>query len=468
MNRASVTHLMRTTALVLGALVCAGSLCSKAYAQSWLPDRNYTEGPGIRVGDLEIHPGIAIRTGWDSNVFRSDGSERRRVSSGLLAVTPHLNLSTLSRLRITEGEDAAAALNSLPKIAFSTGLAGTYFQYFKDVAQPNGVNIGVDFDSQLKIMPLRPVSLDLGMGYNRTVQPFTERAPTGNYAASYFLPTARLNFGSRSRVLTSYLGYAPLVTYYERDAVGFKDLNNANHAIQGGSAWKFLPHTALLFDAELNLQSYFADVESLTASDVAVLVSNGKRFVTRLGLNGAITQRLSLRAMVGYATMLLDRAPLSDYENAVGEAVLGYRFGVSNQFDIGYVGAITPSYIGGWMRVDRGFARAKFLFARVFMLSLEAGAGYATYGRAYRVGVTPGTVLPLGQDGDVHRKDVRIDGAVRAEYRLTNWLALMTDFTTFSNLTDFKYAATLPDGPPVPDPARFLDFQVYGGVRASY
>jgi len=465
---------MRTTTFVLSILVCAGSLCSKAYAQAWLPDRKYTEGPGIRVGDLEIHPGVAVRTGWDSNVFRSDGHERTpRVSSGLLAVTPHLNLSTLGALRKAEGEGASANdVMAMPKIAFNAGVAGTYFQYFKEAARPNGVNIGVDVDSLLKIMPLRPVSLDLGMGYQRTVQPFTERAPSGNYAASFFTPTARLNVGSKSKVLTSYVAYAPVITYYERKATGFKDLNNANHAIQVGSAWKFLPHTALLFDGEFDLHNYIKDVESLDPGDVAVLVSNGKRLIARLGINGAITQKLSLRLMAGYGAMLLDRAVMSDYENAVGEGVLGYRFGVAHQFDIGYIGNVTPSYIGGWMRVDRGFARVKFSFARVFSLGLEAGGGYATYGRALKVAPVGSTApaVALGEDGDTNRKDVRVDGAVRTEYRITNWLAVMADFTTFANLTNFKYAtvAETTGGVPVPDPARFIDFQVYGGVRAFY
>ncbi|MDW8362679.1 MAG: hypothetical protein RMK74_09775, partial [Myxococcales bacterium] len=45
-------------------------------AQGWLEDRRRAEGIGIRVGDLELHPGIGAEVGYDSNVFlQSDTPE---------------------------------------------------------------------------------------------------------------------------------------------------------------------------------------------------------------------------------------------------------------------------------------------------------------------------------------------------------------------------------------------------------
>ena len=64
---------------------------------------------------------------------------------------------------------------------------------------------------------------------------------------------------------------------------------------------------------------------------------------------------------------------------------------------------------------------------------------------------------------------ISVDGAVRSEYRLTNWLALMADFLAMADLTDFEYAQSAQAATTqVPDPAQFIDFQVYGGVRAHY
>jgi hypothetical protein len=470
MKRATVAYAMRTTVAALSILVCTGGICSVANAQAWLPDRQYTEGPGIRVGNLELHPGLAVRGGWDSNVFRTKGDAAYpRLSSGLISITPHLHLSTLGTQRATTGEDAAGG-QVRPKIAFDSGVAATYFQYTKSEAQPSGANVGVDTESRLQILPARTVGADVTFGYQRSVQPFTQQPFQGNYARDVFAPGLRLRVGSASQVLTSYVGYAPTITYFEKKAQDFDYLNAANHVVQAGAAWKFLPHTALLFDGEVGLQRYF---DPTANPDNAVLLSDSTRVQTRLGLNGAFTKRLSLRLFAGYAAMMFSNELLSEYENAVGEAILGYRFGQSNQFDVGYTGTVTPSSIGGWMRTDRGFARVRTLIAGVFSLGAEAGAGYATYGRALRPGPTEDTARPLGADGETERHDVRIDGAVRAEYRLTNWLALMADFLTIANLTDFEYDRNNGDDPigeqtVPPLPAQFLTFQAYGGIRAHY
>ena len=61
-----------TTAL-LGLL--AVPTVASAQDQPWLKDRRYTEGPGYRVGDFEIHPGAAIEFGYDSNYMRRSADD---------------------------------------------------------------------------------------------------------------------------------------------------------------------------------------------------------------------------------------------------------------------------------------------------------------------------------------------------------------------------------------------------------
>src|SRR5688500_17509783 len=101
-----------TRAVVFGAAFALSTFCTQLAAAphaeaQWLPDRSYTEGPGIRVGDLELHPGVAVRGGYDTNVFRTPGTaDDPEVASPILAITPHLNLTTLSRQRLTQGESA--------------------------------------------------------------------------------------------------------------------------------------------------------------------------------------------------------------------------------------------------------------------------------------------------------------------------------------------------------------------------
>ena len=450
---------------------------SLAHAQAWLPDRNYTEGPGIRLGDVELHPGVVVRGGYDTNVFRADGERFPEESSAILAVTPHLNVSSLGRLRRAEGEDRDTS-NALPTLGFRGGVSATYFHYFLDEGPKN---LEADADFLLNILPQRPVSLDVGFGYLRSIRPFAQRrligvpAPTAvkaDYIFNVVDPSIRLNFASRSRVLNGYVGYVPRVTIFESPVYDY--LNNLQHSIQVGAGWKFLPSTALVYEAQLELQDYMDDFEETNSP---VVLSNSKRFRTRLGLNGALTRKLQFRALAGYTAGFFDNGQLDDFEAAIGEAGIIYRFGPGqiDSFSLTYQRSAEGAALGGWVKLDRGSANLVAVLGRVFQLNLEAGAAYVTYGRlAGRLPVADrtlpgdGGVIGLREGGGYDRDDVRLDGAIRGEYRATNWLAFTADLTAQALITDFDYAAEVQGAGALPDPAGYKVFSAFGGVRFHY
>lgn len=478
MNR---TFLSVTAIAAIG--VCLGNVavCSSAHAQSWSPDRQYTEGAGIKLGDLEVHPGVAIRGGYDTNVFKADGDTgagsagQDIVGSGILAVTPHLNISTQSKQRAQEGESGSAPVTP-PTIALRAGLAASYFYYFESTAPKN---LEVDTDIWLGILPERPVNLELSAAYQRTTRPFTQNGTDSSnnaFATNSVRPGARVNFGSRSQVLTAYVGYVPNISIYQGE--DFKYLSGLGHNVDAGSAWKFLPHTALLYDANLELFNYFDDSPS---TPPPILVSDSARVKTRLGLNGALTQALTLRIMAGYAVGFYDEPLLSEFEDVIGEATLGYKFTNTNKLEVGYTRDVQGAATGGWVRTDRGAAKLGLGFGGSFALGFEAGYGYLTYGRML---APDGTGLGTGANPD-ERTDSRVDGAIRAEYRVTNWLAFMADATVQATFTDFEYAVpdtslvdddgdpstpptVDPNAAPFPDPAGYVSFQFFGGLRAHY
>jgi len=82
--------------LTLAATVLLGAISLEVHAQAqqpWLADRKYGEGIGVRVGNLELHPGIAGEVGYDSNYFLRAPSENpfRRIGSALRrrSASPH-------------------------------------------------------------------------------------------------------------------------------------------------------------------------------------------------------------------------------------------------------------------------------------------------------------------------------------------------------------------------------------------
>src|SRR4051794_6248518 len=97
---------------------------SNAFAQeqTWLKDRRYAEGIGIRTGDLELHPGIGAEFGYDSNYFlRAGNALEPKIDTLRLRISPTFSLSTISSVR-REGEGNPEP----PKVTFRAGAGATF------------------------------------------------------------------------------------------------------------------------------------------------------------------------------------------------------------------------------------------------------------------------------------------------------------------------------------------------------
>src|SRR5688572_16244547 len=93
----------------LRVAVAAAFACSiwsgTSSAQGWLADRRYAEGPGIKTGDLELHPGVGGEVGYDSNWFLRSHTEGPNIANGpptlpprdsaIFRLTPSFYVSTI-------------------------------------------------------------------------------------------------------------------------------------------------------------------------------------------------------------------------------------------------------------------------------------------------------------------------------------------------------------------------------------
>src|SRR4051794_40154995 len=107
--------------VLFSAVVCAialGSASAAAQDQAWLKDRKYTEGPGFRAGDFELHPGAAVEFGYDSNYLRRGSNDLGSGPVGALRlrITPSLSVSTLGSQRKETGGPA-------PSVEFRGGIS---------------------------------------------------------------------------------------------------------------------------------------------------------------------------------------------------------------------------------------------------------------------------------------------------------------------------------------------------------
>src|SRR5687768_9557553 len=122
--------------VALAALVAVATTSAVASAQQpWIRDRRYGEGIGIRVGDLELHPGIAAEFGYDSNFFQRSGAtggsaqldelENPITEFYRLRLTGHFNVSTLSMQR----RQAEGLGGEPPSVNFQAGAHIAYNEF---------------------------------------------------------------------------------------------------------------------------------------------------------------------------------------------------------------------------------------------------------------------------------------------------------------------------------------------------
>jgi len=118
-------NIRASIAAIASTLAFLPSLAA-AQDQPWLKDRRYTEGIGIRVGDVELHPGIAGEFGYDSNYFHRAGEgDEDTVGALRLRITPSFSISTLGRQRTEVTPDAPP-----PDFEFRGGIAATYDEFW--------------------------------------------------------------------------------------------------------------------------------------------------------------------------------------------------------------------------------------------------------------------------------------------------------------------------------------------------
>jgi hypothetical protein len=402
----------------------------------WLKDRRYTEGIGIRTGDLELHPGIAGEVGYDSNVFlRSTQSGVDNgppaapvVPAAVVRITPSLYLSTLGAQR-REGDATPAA------VAFRAGVNATYRALFglgSDASQPSNDPSQEDTvsgaaDARLDILPGRSAGMGIFGSFTRTILPNTGDAdPNVSFTQDAVRVGGELVTQPGGGTLDWRLGYQFDDTVFESSAGVPYD--NYVQTVYMRGRWRFRPRTALIYDGSIGFISYVHFQEAF--NDAGLVGATPVR--TRIGLNGLVTDRFSLLLMAGWGASFINTGPLphqQQYDSIIGQAELKWYLTANpessspsdvslslSSIAIGYTRDFQTSYLGNYYGVDRGYLKFDYFFAGAAYISLSGGVGAIEY---------PNIWSP---DGTMERAvaftDTRVDGTLLGEYRFSNTFAL--------------------------------------------
>jgi len=457
-------------AALIGAGVAALTLSTEvASAQEWLKDRQFAEGPGVRVGDFELHPGIGVQGGYDSNWFlRTDKSGD--VNSGVqgvpeMLVTPSISLSTMGMQR-KEGE----ANGEGPSVTFRATASGTYREYFGQIT-PEQRNGSVDAAISLGILPGRPWGANLGATYDRVIQPtsLTSANPDFAYNRDLVGATAEIVSQPGSGTLDWHLGGSLTGTLFEQS--GGQAYNNFVYSVFTRGRWKFRPKTALIVDATLGFQNFSPPAGAVTPVTTPY---NSDPVRTHFGLNGLLTPRLSLLATVGYGGTFLSPATPNDphvqqYDSVIGQAELkvfltappGEGAGLSlsqSSLAFGYTRDFQTSYLTEFNGIDRGYLKFSYFFAGRALISLEGGGAAIEYPEFF--------LASAPKTAQAAFTDARLDATLFSEYRFTNSFGLNGTFryTTELSSTTLNLAAS-PTSPVQNYAMEWQRWEAYLGVR---
>jgi hypothetical protein len=433
-------------ALALLAVVSAALSPATAGAQGGGIDRGAREGPGFKAGRLVLHPGLSLEGGYDSNVFLQDVNQE---DSFILRLTGYLDVATEGTERQSQGETSKAEPQ---KIQFRGGLGASYYHYFIDRLPDN---LGGDAHFDLAYNPSPVFSLEVRDTFRRTVRPFSDPntvdGTTFSYGFNHNNASLDLVGRSKSKVLEGRVGYTNALEFF--DAEVYRYGNNMSHRVPASLSWRFFPTSALVYNVEYIRQNFTNPDQILTSP---TLLSDNSRVRSSISYNGALTERFSMTAMIGYSAGFYELA--SDFDGVIARVDARWRPRPTISLTAGYDRNIRPSFIGNFTTMNRLYANAGFTLAGALQLGLDAWVSFDKSGLA----ISPdGTLL----GNEPYRQDIRVHAGIFGEYRFTAWLSLFGRVGYLADFTDFQYLGT----DPLLDPAAgYQRFDAWLGIRVFY
>jgi hypothetical protein len=218
-------------------------------------------------------------------------------------------------------------------------------------------------------------------------------------------------------------------------------------------SWAFFPTSALIYDFEYAHQQ-FLNPDEIPASPT--LLNNNNRVSNSIGYSGALTERFSLTATIGYAAGFYEIT--EDFDGVIARVETRWRPRPTVTLVAGYDRDILPSYIGNFTTMNRLYANTRFILAGALELGVSGWVSFDESGLALN---PDGTLLGTQPT----RKDTRVHASIFGEYRFKAWLALFGEVGYLADFTDFEYVGLTP----LPDPtASYQRFEAWLGLRVFY
>jgi len=427
-------------------VILAFVLPVSAAAQVWLEDRELSEGPGIKLGDsLVLHLGLGAEGGYDTNaLYRDEAVE----GAGRMRITPFVDLATRNQRRRVQDEGVVDA--SPPTVKFRLGVAGFYDHYFSDQQRVEELNdFGIDTHLNLVLFPEGNFSLLLDASYLRTLQPYESSSDAR--ARQSVTPGIGVIIRPGGGTLSFELGYQLRFMYFEDDALAAQD-NRHGHDIRFITRWKVFPKTALVSKVRFTPTVYYED-GSINENSLPVR--------SLFGLEGLVSDRFGLKALVGYGASFYDAGP--NFDSVLAQGELMFFITPFSNLRIGGERDFVDSFYANYFIKNGGYLSFQQMIGAIILITLRGDVYYRDY--ATFNGPTAGGAVPT----DPERNDVWTSVSLLVEWRAMEWLAFFASAEYLADITEFGYTYTNEDtGDTSTTGAQFHKFVVFGGARVSY
>lgn len=453
---------------------------SSASAQGWLADRRFTEGPGIRTGDLELHPGIGGEVGYDSNWFLRSHTEGPNIVNGppalpprdaaIFRITPSFYVTTLGQQRLTDGGTASV----MPRVISFRGGASATGRFFIGEEMSRQHNVGIASDARLDINQGRPIGAGIFAAYNRLIQPQVLADPNLSFNRSDLRGGGELVFIPGGGTLDLRGGYQIMAALFEEsNGVPYSSIT---HEISAKNRWRFRPRTALFSETSLRFINYpYAERASNYLNDSTPLR-------TRFGLTGLVTDRIGTLIAAGYGATFFQNpeAPSSRQYDSVNAQVEGtYYLSQGGGADepgkatlllstvsLGFLRDFQTSLLANYYNTNKIYGRLEYWFGGRVVLRFDAFGDLLEYPPAfYNAGAG---VPPVQVTGDF--TNIRVGGGFFAEYRFTSSFGINTTIDYVQQFSDTQLPSGVVPGTTTPGvyDLNYRRFQAFLGARYFY
>ena len=401
------------------------------------------EGPGYPLSESTVvHPILGAEAGFTDNVFYEDANQN---PSGLLRLIAEAALASkeieseepIDPLLADPGDEAPAEPAHQAMTYRASGRL-TYNEYLSSNSTTRAQRtLGAELAGNLVVAPQGRFSFTADEHFLRDTRPTNFESTDGTNRVANQLGLA-LRFQPGGRTMAGILKWENQIDYFEDSDQRFA--NRMINAVHGRYEWAFFPYSKVFADVS------YGFIGGLGGDDTIKRSANPIR--GGVGIATSITEIFTVKAHAGWAYAAYSGG--ASYNAPVAGVELGYRYSPVGRFVVEYNWDHRDSVNADYYRDHHFGAHIDHQFDR-----LVASARGEMRLRGYR-GINP-------MIGPSDRDDLIFSVGVRAQYVLKDWMAIVGDYHTDVDQTDYMSDV----GGGLDDPS-FVRHEVTAGVRAAF